>query len=182
MKTISLRPVEMSERIMDNLEKRGLIMRLCPGHNELETPPGETRWKLIYEPKEGYGPHRLIAVTVNQEGFARFGTHPDGEEFWLVGREDVQPMYLVISLIGATELNAKIAGGILSEDDFIALAVKFNDPMLSFFVMREGVPHGETIVDMSAGKPPASFYVTESRDLPLDLTVWGDYRLEIADS
>jgi hypothetical protein len=180
MKTISLQPVKMSEQIMDDLEKRGLIIRLCPGHDELEAPPGETSWKLIYEPKEGYGPHRLISVSVNQEGFARFGLHPDNEEFWLIGREDVQPMYLVISLIDAGALDAKIAGGVLSEDDFIALTVKFNDPALSFFVVREGVPHGETIVDR--GKSPASFYVTESRDLPLDLTKWGEYSLEIASS
>jgi hypothetical protein len=174
---IYLRPVEMSGQIMDELEKQGLITRLCPGHDELEAPQGETVWKLMYEPKEGYGPHRLISVTVNREAFAGFGTHPDNEEFLLIGDADTQPMYLAISFLGEAELAAKIAAGALSESDFIALRIKYNDPELSFFIMRAGVPHGEAIVNR--GKKPAPFYVTESQNLPLNLTVFGDYELKI---
>ncbi|MDR2433228.1 MAG: hypothetical protein LBD47_01495 [Treponema sp.] len=177
MNTIYLQPVEMTGQIMDDLEKKGLIMRLCPGHDELDAAPGETVWKLLYEPKEGYGPHRLISVTVNREEFAGFGTHPDNEEFWLVGGGDTQPMYLAISFLGEAELAAKIAAGTLTESDFIALWIKYNDPELSFFVMRAGVPHGEAIVN--CGKRPPSFYVTESLNLPLNLTAFGGYELKI---
>jgi hypothetical protein len=174
---INLQPVEMTEEIMDDLEGRGLIIRLCPGHDDLDAAPGETVWKLIYEPKEGYGPHRLISVTVNREAFAGFGTHPDNEEFWLVGGGDTQPMYLVISFLDAEKLAAKISTGTLEEHDFIALHIKYNDPVVSFFVMRAGIPHGEAIVNR--GKRPPSFYVTESLDLPLDLTPFGNYQLKI---
>jgi hypothetical protein len=167
----------MTERVMAELEEKGLIIRLCPGHDDLDAPPGETVWKLLYEPKEGYGPHRLISVTVNREGFAGFGTHPDNEEFWLVGNGDTQPLYLAISFLSEAELAAKIAAGSLEESDFIALRLKYNDPALSFFVMRAGVPHGEAIVDCK--KRPPSFYVTESLTLPLNLTAFGDYELTI---
>ncbi|MDR1580618.1 MAG: hypothetical protein LBS35_09700 [Synergistaceae bacterium] len=177
MKIIDLRPVEMTVEVMELLERRGLIVRLCPNHDELAPPLGETAWKMLYEPKEGYGPHKLIAVTVNREEFAGFGTHPDNEEFWLIGDEDTQPMYLAISLITAEELGAKISAGALESSDFIALRVKYNDPHVSFFVMRSGVPHGEAIVNV--GKRPPAFYVTESRDLPLPLTDMGDYRLKV---
>ncbi|MDR0719195.1 MAG: hypothetical protein LBF78_06120 [Treponema sp.] len=177
MTTINLKPVEMTPQVMDELEKRGLIMRLCPKHDELDAAPGETLWKLLYEPKEGYGPHRLITVTVNREEFAGFGAHPDNEEFWLIGDSDTQPMYLAVSLLGEAELAVKIAAGTLTETDFIALRVKYNDPEVSFFVMRAGIPHGEAIVD--CGKKPPSFYVTESLNLPLDLTAFGNYELKI---
>jgi hypothetical protein len=175
--TIYLRSVEMTGQIMEDLEKRGLIMRLCPKHDELDAPPGETVWELLYTPKEGYGPHRLITVTVNREAFAGFGTHPDNEEFLLIGDSDTQPMYLVISFLNEAELAAKIAADALVESDFIALRVKYNDPEVSFFVMRAGIPHGEAIVD--CGKKPASFYVTESLNLPLNLTALGNYELKI---
>jgi hypothetical protein len=178
MSAIELRPVEMTEEVMRDLEGRGLVIRLCPNRHELDAPPGETPWKLLYEPKEGYGPHRLISVTVNREEFAGFGTHPDNEEFWLIGDPGTQPMYLVISLISASELGERISGKTLSEDDFIALRVKYNDPWASFFVMLAGVPHGEAI--SGTGKRPPTFYVTESRDLPLSLTNMGDYKLKIA--
>jgi hypothetical protein len=177
MTIINLKQVEMTGQIMDELEKKGLIMRLCPKHDELEAAPGETVWKLLYEPKEGYGPHRLITVTVNREAFENFGTHPDNEEFLLIGDSDTQPMYLAISLLGEVELAAKITAGTLTETDFIVLRVKFNDPEVSFFVMRAGIPHGEAIVD--CGKKLPSFYVTESLNLPLDLTAFGSYELKI---
>jgi hypothetical protein len=178
MKTvIYLTPVEITGQIMDDLEKKGLIIRLCPGHDELEALPGETLWKLIYEPKEGYGPHRLITVTVNREAFAGFGTHPDNEEFLLIGDDDTQPLYLVISFRRESELAEKISAGTLTETDFIALRMKYNDPELSFFVMCAGVPHGEAIVN--CGKKPASFYVTESLNLPLYVTPFETYELKI---
>jgi hypothetical protein len=43
--------------------------------------------------------------------------------------------------------------------------------------MRARIPHGEAIVDH--GKKPPSFYVTESMNLPLNLTAFGNYELKI---
>lgn len=44
-------------------------------------------------------------------------------------------------------------------------------------MMNANVPHGEAIVDRQ--KPPAAFYVTESRDLPLDLIDLAPYELKV---
>ena len=44
--------------------------------------------------------------------------------------------------------------------------------------MRAGVPHGEAIVP-AAGKPAPSIYVTESRDLPLDVIDLRKYRMRV---
>ena len=86
-------------------------------------------------------------------------------------------MYLAIALISAGEMCEKIKSGTLSEEDFIMLHVRYNDPEASFFIMRAGVPHGEAIVDHH--KAPEGFYVTENRDLPLFLTDMGDYELTV---
>ena len=44
--------------------------------------------------------------------------------------------------------------------------------------MLAGVPHGEAIVP-AEGKPAPSFYVTESRDLLLDVIDLRKYRLRV---
>lgn len=168
MEKLRLPVREMTPALMEAMEREGLIIRLCPGrHNLPDTPRGETGWAALYEGKEGYGPHKIIVVTVNRPGFPGFGTHPDQEEFWLVGREDAIPMYILVARMDRPAYEAKARSGKLSPEDFYLLRAKYNDPEVSFFVMRSGIPHGEGIFDGEGALP--SFYVTESRDLPLDL-------------
>ena len=48
----------------------------APGGHDLAAQPGETLGDSIYETANRFGPHKLIAVTVNRAEFAAFGTHP----------------------------------------------------------------------------------------------------------
>ena len=165
---IKLKALEMTPELMQKMEDEGLIERLCPGKHDLnDTPRGETRGASLYEGVEGYGPHKIIVVTVNREGFAGFGTHPDQEEFWLVGSRDAMPMYILIARMDRESFEVKAKAGTLTKDDFYLLLAKYNDPLVSFFIMKRNIPHGEGIFDEGGLMP--SFYVTESRDLPLDL-------------
>ena len=172
---VELLPVAMTPERMQDLEDRQLIIRLYPGHHELPAPAGETRWKAIYESDLSYGPHKLITVTVNRSTFASFGTHPDNEEFLLIGDTNTKPLYLVISLHKKDELARRIAARRLTPEDFVCLRVTYNDPQVSFFTMLADVPHGEAVAE-GAGRP-ASFYVTEPRDMGIELTVFGNYEL-----
>jgi hypothetical protein len=174
IKEIQLHPVEMTKEVMQRLEDKGLIYRLYPGHHDLDVPEGETRVRSLYECQDKFGPHKLIVVTVNRPGLPGFGSHPDVEDFILMGDPNTKPLYLVIALCLKTELEQKIMDQTLTEADFITLKVKYNDPEVSFFSMLKDVPHGEGVAD-SEGKP-ASFYVTEPRDLPLELSNLGCYR------
>lgn len=168
MNALKLPIREMTPELMKAMEAEGLITRLCPGRHDLpDTPRGETGWAALYEGKEGYGPHKIIVVTVNRPGFPGFGTHTDQEEFWLLGREDAIPMYILVARMDRATFEAKARRGALTADDFYLLRAKYNDPEVSFFVMHSGIPHGEGIFEGEAPLP--SFYVTESRDLPLDL-------------
>lgn len=174
---LRLTPWEMTDSLMQELEDEGLIIRLCPGSHDGPVNQGETIGVDLYEPVEGYGPHKLIVVLVNREGFPGFATHPAHEEFWLVGQENRDPMYIVIGTCRQEVMEEKVRAGTLSGDDFVLMRARYNDPKVSFFVMNPGVPHGEGIVP--EGKGPATFYVTESRDLPLDILDLGDYCLEV---
>ena len=70
---LALEPVPMTPRLMAHLEELGLIIRLRPGGHGLAAQPGETLGESIYESADRYGPHKLIAVTVNRAEFAAFG-------------------------------------------------------------------------------------------------------------
>jgi len=175
---ITLHPVEMSPSVMKDLESRGLIIRLCPRNHELPAKPGETLWEPIYDSAESLGPHRLITVSVNSTAFTEFGTHADNEEFLLIGDSTMKPLYLVIALRTQEEIERGARAAALAADDFICLRARFNDAEVSFFTMRANVPHGE-VVGHADGRP-ATFYVTEPRDLETDLTDFGECELRIA--
>jgi len=172
---VSLEPIEMTGEIMQDLEDRGLIIRLCPNHHELPAQPGETLGESIYESDAAYGPHKLIAVTVNRSTFAAFGTHPDNEEFLMIGDPGTKPMYLAICLHRREQLARRIAERKLTAEDFVCRRVTYNDPQVSFFTMLADVPHGEATADVEGRAP--SFYVTEPRDMGLDPTAFADYEL-----
>lgn len=175
--TIELAPTRMTPAVMQDLEQRGLIIRLAPRRHELPAAPGETLWEPIYDSSEKLGPHRLITVSVNKTTLDEFGTHVDNEEFLLIGDTGMKPLYLVIALCSKDELADKVARAALSADDFICLRAEYNDPEVSFFTMLANVPHGEA-VGRADGRP-ASFYVTEPRDLDTEITDFGAYTLRI---
>lgn len=174
---LALKPVDMTRELMVDLEKKGVIHRLAPHNDDLDMPKGKGGCKSIYESDPVYGGHKLIAVTINDCDFKAFATHPDNEEFLLIGDPDTIPMYLALSFLTADELAAKARAGKLAPEDFLAVRVRYNDPETSFFVMHKGIPHGEGILDVP-GKPP-SFYVTESTNLPNVLCDLGPYSLSV---
>ena len=174
---LAMTPVEMTPKVMQDLEDRGLIIRMRPGAHPLDAAPGETLGESLYESEDRFGPHKLITVTVNREEFASFATHPDNEEFLLIGNPNTKPMYLVVALCMREEFEEKVRSGMLTPKDLVLLRCKYNDPDVSFFVMIKNVPHGEAIVD--ADLPPATFYVTESRDLPVDIIETRKYGLRV---
>jgi hypothetical protein len=174
---ISVHPVDMTPALMQKLEDHGLIIRLAPGRHMMPAQEGDAIGETVYASSEDLGPHKLLSVTINSHSLSRFGTHPDNEEFLLIGEPDAKPMYLVISWHMKNELARRIGSHELSEQDFVCLRVVYNDPQVSFFTMLKDVPHGEAVVG-SKGKP-ATFYVTESRDMSLELTAFADYELRI---
>jgi hypothetical protein len=175
-----LKPVEMTPQIMKQLEEKELIIRLCPGNHAASPGRNESSDMTIYASDPQNGPHKLIAATVNAFDIAPyFGTHVDNEEFLLIGDPNTKPLYLVIALHKRDVLLQKTRQGQLTADDFVALHVKFNDPLVSFFVMLKNVPHGEVTLDVPGALP--SFYVTEPRDITTLTMNLAAYTLRVAD-
>lgn len=175
--TLRLSPVPMTAAVMADLEARNLIIRLGAHRHDLPSAPGQTLDRPVYKSAERYGPHMLISVTVNRVPFADFATHPDNEDFLMLGDPATKPLYLVVALMRRAELAAKIAAGTVTAADFVCLHVRWNDPEVSFFTMLADVPHGEAIT-APEGRCP-TFYVTEGRDLPNDLMDLGRYELAV---
>ena len=176
---IILKPIEMTKAVMQDLENRNLIIRISPDTKNLDAKLGQTLVDPIYGSSEGSGPHKLMFITVNRMELTEFGTHPDNEDFLLIGYPNTKPLYLVIALCLKDELDVRIKNKKVSSDDFVTLRVKHNDAEVSFFTMLKDVPHGEAI-GKGDGKA-ASFYVGESRDLIDVDTDMGDFKLIIGD-
>jgi len=176
--SIELAPREMTPELMIDLEKRDLIIRLCPGNHSSDPGWNESKSNDIYVSDSSSGPHKLIVATINTlTPDPYFGTHIGNEEFLMIGDPSTKPLYLIISLCKRAELIAKIETHSLTADDFIALHIKYNDPEVSFFTMLADVPHGE--VTVAGSGRPASFYVTEGRDIKIDLVSFGEYQVNV---
>lgn len=177
--TIAIEPVDMTPAVMQDLEDRGLIIRLRPGAHALQAPRGQTAVRSIYESDPRHGQHKLITVTVNRSAFSAFGTHPGNEEVWLIGDPNTRPLFLVVCLHRREALDEKIKARALTAEDFVCLRVKYNDPQVSFFTMLSDTPHDEVAADGDGRSP--SFYVTEPNAMGLDFTDFGDYQLKLKD-
>lgn len=176
---IELNPVDATEAIMSLLEERGVIRRLLPDRDRLDVVAGQSKWVELYASDPSYGPHKLIAVTINSVQPEKLVYHSDREEFMLIGPEDGAPLILTTALIDAEALDGKISEGSLSAADFISVRCRMNDPRLSFFTMNPGFAHVETCAYTS--QRPPSFYVAESRHLDENAIDFKPFRIQIAD-
>jgi len=170
-KILHIKVQEMTEEIMDFLEKKGLIIRLCPSHHRFETEPGTGVGRTIYASSQNLG-HKLIIVAIDRDRFSAFGYHDENEEVFLLGGENEKELYMLFGLYSLDVMNAKRNSGALCSDDFICLRCKFNDPRVSFFAVCAGALHGEAT---GGGGGSSSFYVTEPENIRLDFFDWGNY-------
>ncbi len=166
---------EMTAECMEFLEKKGLIIRLCPSHHRFEVERGCGIGKDLYQSSEGSGRHKLLYAGINRTAFDAFGMHDENEEILLLGGEGEKELYLLIGLSSWEEFQKKSRRGTLSEEDFICLRCKYNDPYVSFFTMCKGVLHGEAVGEGEG--LPATFYVTEPTGIRLDVFPMENYRI-----
>lgn len=176
-RTIALKPVDMGGEVMEMLERKGCILRLRPGRHALPMEPGNGGSVCLYASDPKYGQHKLLGITMNRTLLPNFGTHPDNEEFLLIGENDAKPMFLIVALCDKSELDEKIRTASLRAEDFVALRVRYNDPEVSFFTMLKDIPHGECVAE-GDGKP-ATFYVTEPTGMGVERTDFRGYSLKV---
>ena len=174
---ILVKPVSVNEAILDQLESYGVIRRICPGKDILDTKHGESRHRSVYECDDQFGPHKLICVTINSTEPTNFLYHNDHEDFMLIDKFGRTDLVITMSIHHHTVLEEKIENGQITSDDFMSVIFEPNNPELSFFTVNAGYPHVETCKVVS-GIPP-SFYVGECRDLDENHIDFKAYNLKI---
>jgi hypothetical protein len=180
MMRLQIPSTEMTPRVMQDLQTRGLINLLSPGGFAPVVGENESDATVIYSSEDRYGPHKLISCSINATDPTKyFGYHPEREEFLLIGDPDTKPIHLVVALCKKDVFEAMARQKALSADDFVALRMKYNDPQVSFFTMNPFFPHGEVTV-AGPGKI-GTFFVTEPRDIVIEPVVLNGYTWEVVE-
>jgi len=174
MKTLHLKIQKASEELMQKLEDNGCIIRLLPSKEKhrINVDKDAGKGEYVYRNRMLFGSHCLLSCAIDNSKFYSFATHPDKEDVLLLGGVDEKKLIFIISMLKREEFLTKLYTSELSEDDFIVFEAVYNDPYLSFFSIIENTPHGECAI---GDKKPATFYVTESSNLPLDKIRLYDY-------
>jgi hypothetical protein len=164
--TLSLKPLQVTKIIMEELHTLGLIMLFKPTPATLQPPSGENVGDVLYVSREDLGPHKLTAIGVSKTT-VRLGVHPDSEEFLIPDYgSEARPFFLVICRLPADEIHKRDTAGTLTEDDFICLNMYPCPRGVEMFTMLKGTVHCEAT--HSSDRPVGVFFVTEARDLTVD--------------
>ncbi len=167
MKTIKLKPVNVTEKILLRLEKKGLIRTLRPTDKVLRSTAKHGLVDTIYSSPGGYGTHKLICVRSDNDGKINLNSHPHNEEFILINTTGLKlkPVVMVIALSKYGDIERKAKSGKLAPKDFLFLRLKYNDHKTCVFSMLKDTPHCEI---SEPGRGRASiFFVSEPANLPM---------------
>ena len=169
MKTIRLRPVRFTRRILSYLDRKGLVRPLRPALKVKKCRDPKGAVGNIYVSGLVHGGHKLISIRcTTMSEMIVLNSHPDNEEFILLSPDahKYSPLYMVISLCKHGLLEKKIRSGSVSHKDFLAVELVYNDPVLSVFTMLKGTVHFEAAV--KSRKEAPVFFVSEPSRLRMD--------------
>lgn len=165
MKTkIVLKPQKASAKLFDFLEKQKLIKIIKPSRSALETKTKTGTVARFYTSSVKSGSHTLICVGKRATEI-KLSWHEDNEDFFLINPTNIKykKLYLIIAKLKKTDFLKKFSSGNITEKDFLAVELEFNNPKLSFFTMLKNAVHCE-ITDNKNGQHPV-FFVAEPSHL-----------------
>ena len=161
---ITLKPVKSSVKIFNFLEKKGLISVLKPTDKAIKTRTKTGTVDILYTSNKRFGSHRLMCIGKRTKK-VQLCYHCDNEDFIFINptNADYQKLYLVFALDKIDVFNKKLSKNLLSDKDFVAVEIVYNDPKTSFFTMLKKTVHCEVVKDEDKQHPV--FFVAESSDL-----------------
>lgn len=167
MKTIKLKPINATYKILLRLERRGLIRTLRPTARILRRVSANGLVETIYSSPVEHGTHKLICVRSDNAGRIMLNSHPHNEEFMLINNTGLKlkPVFMIIGLRKHKEIDRKAKEGSLSAKDFIHLRFKYNDHRTCVFTMLRDSLHCE-LSEPGPGRP-SIFFVSEPTNLPM---------------
>ncbi len=165
MQTIIPKVVKANIKLFEKLSHKNIIKTFISGNEFINLEKDKFHINKKYSTSEKYGGHKLICVNFNISNI-NLNYHLDNEDFILIQDKpkDYMDLFLFISLLKKDDLIKKINKNKLSNDDFLIIKLKFNDPLLSFFTMKKETPHCELVKADNSKKNPY-FFVTEPNNL-----------------
>lgn len=179
MKTIKLKPINVTEKILLRLEKKGLIRTLRPTVKVLRWTAKKGLVDTIYSSPVKHGTHKLICVRSDNAGRINLNSHPHNEEFLLINNTGLKlkPVLMVIALSKYRDIERKAKEGRLSAKDFLFLRLKYNDHKTCVFTMLKDTPHCE-MSEPGSGRASV-FFVSEPTNLPMRYVEMAGYRFAL---
>ncbi|MCK9595273.1 MAG: hypothetical protein PHH68_05650 [Candidatus Omnitrophica bacterium] len=170
MKTLKLKAVHPTARILKSLEARGLIRRLDPPKAILDSRSANGAVRTIYASAPRFGSHKLICIKLNSP-VPKLNSHEDNEEFIIVnpGGNRLNPVYILIALDKHEAFERKARGPGLRPEDFVFLRMKYNDFSCCIFTMLKGAVHCEVALKGKAGFGAPVFFVSEPSKLKMKM-------------
>lgn len=167
MKALRLKPINVTDKILLRLERRGLIRTLRPTAKILRRTSRDGLVDTVYSSPVEHGTHKLICVRSDNAGRIMLNSHPHHEEFMLINNTGLKlkPVLMLIGLHKHKEIERKAKAGSLTAGDFILLRLKYNDYKTCVFTMLKDSPHCE-LSEPGPGRP-SIFFVSEPTDLPM---------------
>ena len=161
---IKLKPVKPSIKVFNYLEKKGLISVLKPTDKAIKTRTKTGTVDVLYTSNKRFGSHRLMCIGKRTKK-VQLCYHFDNEDFIFINPSNVdyQKLYLVFALDKIDVFGKKLSENLLSEKDFVAVEIVYNNPNLSFFTVLKKTVHCEIVEDENKQHPV--FFVTESSNL-----------------
>ena len=178
-KEILLKPEKVSEKLFLKLEKLKLIKLIRPTKKTLETKTKTGAVSRFYTSSPKSGSHTIMSVGKRSEKI-RFSWHNDNEDFLLLNPENLKfkKLYLIVSYLKKKDFLKKLISETLSEKDFTAVELEFNNPKLSFFIMLKNTVHCE-ITKKTKGQHPV-FFVSESSRLKDNKILTKNYNISLS--
>jgi hypothetical protein len=169
MKNIVLQAQNFSPEIGQKLEELNLISFI----HHPETSLRETLQEPFYQGENFQADkHGFHSVTITYtEIFPAY--HPYGENEIVMMWDPVQqhrPLYFVFALHKKDEYLDRLCAGKISEEDYVAIRVPYNDPQYSSFIVWNETVHCELTDNGNPGWPYPSFFVLEPDPLTVHST------------
>ena len=144
MKKIEITAVKATPKLMDEMEKKGLLRKLKPSKACLTVPEGEQVVERVELAGKGTGPWQMLAVACNRVKLDHLAAHGDIES-WLYwsAEPSSKPLLYVVATCPSDEFEKKANEGKLTAKDFIALELLPNNAETSYFTVPGGVFHDE---------------------------------------
>jgi hypothetical protein len=167
VKTIRLKPMNITGKILLRLEKKGLIRTLKPTAKILRRTAKNGLVDTIYSSPVEHGTHKLICVRSDNGGRIALNSHPHNEEFIVINNTGLKlkPVLMAIALSKYRDIERKARKGRLASKDFLLLRLKYNDHKTCVFTMLKDTPHCE-MSEPGRGRP-SIFFVSEPTNLPM---------------